>query len=67
MEDDLALGQCFQSKDYLKWVVHDFYITANHAFKKKKSNKSVYMIKCTNQNCHWRLFASRRLSVMSGD
>jgi hypothetical protein len=42
MEDGLALGQCFRSKDHLKWVVHDFHIKTNHTFKKKKSNKSVY-------------------------
>jgi hypothetical protein len=29
---------------------------------KKKSNKSMYAIECTDQNCHWRLYASRMLS-----
>jgi MuDR family transposase len=61
-EDGLALGQCFWSKDYLKWIVYDFHIKANRTFKKRKSNKSVYTIECTDQNCHWRLYASRRQS-----
>jgi MuDR family transposase len=42
--------------------VHDFHIKADRTFKKRKSNKSVYMIECTDQNCHWRLYASRRQS-----
>jgi MuDR family transposase len=50
-EDGLALGQCFRSKDNLKWVVHDFHIKMNLTFKKRNSNKSVYTIKCTDQNC----------------
>jgi MuDR family transposase len=57
-----TLGQCFRSKDHLKWFVYDFHIKMNHTFKKRKSNKSVYTIECTDQNCHWRLYASRRLS-----
>jgi MuDR family transposase len=61
-EDGLAVGHCFRSKDHLKWVVHDFHIKANHTFKKRKSNKSMYTIECTDQNCHWRLYASRRQS-----
>jgi hypothetical protein len=51
-EDGLALGQCFRPKDHLKWVVHDFHIKTNRTFKKRKSNKSVYTIECTNQNYH---------------
>jgi MuDR family transposase len=61
-EDGLTIGQCFRSKDHLKWIVHDFHIKANRTFKNRKSNKSVYTIECTDQNCHWRLYASRRLS-----
>jgi MuDR family transposase len=61
-KDGLAIGQCFWSKDHLKWVVHDFLIKANRTFKKRKSNKNVHTIECTDQNYHWRLYASRRQS-----
>jgi adenylosuccinate synthase len=60
-EDGLALRQCFRLKDYLNCVVYDFHIKANCTFK-KKSNKNMYAIECTDQNCHWRLYASRMLS-----
>jgi MuDR family transposase len=42
--------------------VHDFHIKVNHTFKKRKSNKSVYTIECTDKNYHWRLYASRMQS-----
>jgi hypothetical protein len=60
-EDGLALGQCFWSKDHLKWVVHDFYIKANRTFKKKSQIKV-----CIRSNAPTKIviggYASRRQS-----
>jgi MuDR family transposase len=58
-DDNLAVDQVFCTKDHLKWVVHDFHIRANCTFLAKKTNKQVYIVVCTNQNCKWRLYAIR--------
>jgi hypothetical protein len=49
--DNLVVDQVFCINDHLKWVVHDFYIRANYIFFPKKTNKQVYIVICTNQNC----------------
>jgi hypothetical protein len=61
-EDGLGVCQFYCSKDHLKWVVHHYHINMNRTFRVRHSNKSVWTIECTNQECFWRLYASKRAS-----
>ncbi|KAK6160922.1 hypothetical protein DH2020_004303 [Rehmannia glutinosa] len=55
----LNVDQVFDTKKELQEVVHMIALKYNFQFKTKKSNKNVYTIVCVDENCKWRLHATK--------
>lgn len=58
-DDDLHVEQQFVTKADLQVAVHELALKFNFEFKVKKSNKSLLTLVCVNDNCHWRLRATK--------
>ena len=58
-ETTLALGDEFQDKKSLKDTLIQFAVFNYFEFTTVKSNKSCLTVKCKNEECPWRLYASK--------
>jgi hypothetical protein len=58
-DEDLHVDQLFDTKRDLQEAAHRIAMKHNFEFKVKKSNKSTYTIICVDNNCSWRLSATK--------
>ncbi|KAL5563844.1 hypothetical protein UlMin_033591 [Ulmus minor] len=56
---DLKLDQMFATKKLLQAKLHDVAMQGYFEYKFVKSNKTLYVVKCINENCKWRVRASK--------
>ncbi|XP_022893831.1 uncharacterized protein LOC111408289 [Olea europaea var. sylvestris] len=58
-DEDLHVDQLFDAKRDLQEAMYQIAMRRNFEFKVKKSNKSTYTIICVDNNCSWRLSATK--------
>ncbi|CAA3031907.1 cytochrome P450 93A3-like, partial [Olea europaea subsp. europaea] len=58
-DEDLQVGQLFETKKDLQEAVHRLALKYNFEFKVKKSNKSLLTVACVEDSCNWRLRATK--------
>ncbi|KAL5564873.1 hypothetical protein UlMin_028037 [Ulmus minor] len=56
---DLHEGKYFSSKKDLKRKLSNIAMKGNFEFRTRKSNRSLWVIKCINPNCSWKLRVSK--------
>ena len=58
----LSPWHIFIDKQHLRYVVRDYAIQSLFEFIVLRANNRMYIVKCMDINCNWRLHASRLLS-----
>ena len=56
---DLKVDQIFATKELLQAKLHDVAMQCYFEYKVMKSNKTLYVVKCSNENCKWQVCASK--------
>jgi len=59
MSFDVTVGNQFMSKSILKKFMHVIAIRRHFEFKSERSNNSFYVLVCKNNNCTWKMRATR--------
>ena len=54
---EFFIGQQFPSKKQLKIKLAEFHLPKNISLETINSNKTIYVVKCKDPNCLWRLYA----------
>ncbi|KAG9453319.1 hypothetical protein H6P81_006223 [Aristolochia fimbriata] len=54
----VGVGQRFMTKDALQMYLKDYCISRHVQFKVHKSGPTVYYVRCTGDQCPWRVYAS---------
>ena len=56
---DLEVNQMFDMNDEFQTKLHEVAMHSNFEYKVVKSNKWLYVVKCINENCKWRVRGSK--------
>ena len=56
---NLEINQMFETKEELQTKLHEVAVHGNFEYKVVKSNKWLYVVKCINESCKWRVRGSK--------
>ncbi|KAL5577995.1 hypothetical protein UlMin_019694 [Ulmus minor] len=56
---NLEINQMFETKEELQTKLHEVAVHGNFEYKVVKSNKWLYVVKCINKSCKWRVHDSK--------